>query len=139
MGLVLDTSVIIGAERMKLDLSQLLLEQPVTETVMISVVTASELLHGCERASNRGVRKRRVAFVEAIMEKLPIVDFRLGEARRHAELWARLESKGIRIGAYDMIIAATCLSINARLATLNRTEFSRVDGLNLIEMDAYLI
>ncbi len=139
MGLVLDTSIIIGAERKKLDLLRLLQEQPVTETVMISVVTASELLHGCERASDKTIRKKRAAFVEAILEQIPIIEFKLEEARRHAELWAKLESRGIRIGAYDMIIAATCLSANAKLATLNRAEFSRVDGLNLMKTDPYLL
>ncbi len=139
MGLVLDTSVIIGAEKKKIDLRHLLIEQPITETVVISVITASELLLGCERASNKSIREKRVAFVEAILDQLPIVDFKIGEARRHAELWANLEGKGIRIGAYDMIIAATCLNIKARLATLNHSEFSRVDGLDLIEMDTYLL
>ena len=115
------------------------MEWPLTEKVMISAVTTSELLHGCERASSKRVRKRRVTFVEGILAQLPIVDFRLGEARRYAELWADLESKGIRIGAYDMMIAATCLSINARLATLNREEFSRVDGLDLLDIEAFLL
>ncbi|MGR3317149.1 MAG: PIN domain-containing protein [Candidatus Anammoxibacter sp.] len=81
MGLVLDSTILISAERKKLDLSRLLLDQSVTETVLISVVTASELLHGCERAKNEKTRKKRIEFVEGILNYLPIVDFGLSEAR----------------------------------------------------------
>ena len=80
MGLVLDSSILISAEKKKLELSRLLMEQSVTETVVISVITASELLHGCERAANARIRKKRIAFVKGILDYLPIVDFRLGEA-----------------------------------------------------------
>lgn len=137
MGIVLDSTVLIGAERKRLDLSKLLLDQPVTETIMISVVTASELLHGCERAATDAIRKRRTAFVESMLQRLPVVDFRLGEARKHAELWARLETAGTPIGAHDMMIAATCLNVGARLATLNVREFARVKELVLMDVQGY--
>ncbi|MGR3219121.1 MAG: PIN domain-containing protein [Candidatus Anammoxibacter sp.] len=139
MGLVLDSAVLISAERKKLDLPKLLMDQSATETVLISVITASELLHGCERAKDERIRKKRIEFVEGLLNHLPIVDFGPGEARKHAELWAILEEKGIWIGAHDMMIAATCLSIRANLATLNEREFSRVEGLKLVNIKDYLL
>ena len=42
--------------------------------------------------------------------------------------------KGLIIGAHDLQIAATALSLGYSLATLNRDEFSRVPGLELVEI-----
>jgi len=67
----------------------------------------------------------------------PTLPFDLPSARRHAELWANLESSGERIGAHDMMIAATCLRFGHRLGTLNEGEFTRVDGLELADARPY--
>jgi tRNA(fMet)-specific endonuclease VapC len=53
-----------------------------------------------------------------------------------ATLRARLESEGCPIGAYDTLIAATALRHGAALVTRNVAEFSRVQGLELIDWHA---
>jgi predicted nucleic acid-binding protein len=52
MGALIDSSVLIDAERGKLDLARLAAQHG-RETFSISALTASELLHGVYRASTR--------------------------------------------------------------------------------------
>ncbi len=137
MGVVLDTSVLVGAERRALRLD-LLLESLGETPVAVAAITASELLHGCHRAGDAGVRARRAAFVDAVLEAIPVLPFGLAEARRHAELWAELARTGGMIGPHDMLIAATALALGHALATTNQREFGRVPGLRLIEIGRFL-
>ncbi len=132
--MIIDTSVLIAAERGSIDLAKML--EPIgEEPVAIASITASELLHGCYRASNAGLRARRFAFVDGLLEVIPVAPFRLQEARRHAELWAELARHGRKIGPHDMLIAATALARGESLATLNHQEFKRVPGLRLLKMN----
>ncbi len=137
MGLILDTSVLIAAERGSLDLPTFL-EAHSDEPVAMAAITASELLHGYHRAREAGTRARRAAFVEALLDLIPILPFGVREARQHAELWAASMRKGSVIGPRDLIIAATALARGDALATLNRKEFKRVSGLQLAHLEPYL-
>ena len=128
MGVVLDTSIIVAAERSAGDFARFL-ESLGDEPVAIAAITASELLHGCLRARDAAVRARRGAFVDALLDTIPVLPFGLPEARRHAELWAELVKRGTVIGPHDLLVAATALAHGHALATLNRREFSRVPGL----------
>jgi tRNA(fMet)-specific endonuclease VapC len=62
-----------------------------------------------------------------------VLAFGLPEARRHAELWAELMTRGTMIGPHDLLVGATALAHGHALATLNRREFARVPGLVLRE------
>lgn len=131
MAVVLDTSILIGAEREAIELEPFL-RRLGEEPVAIAAITASELLHGALRSRSPGVRARRAAFVEALLDTIPVFTFGLPEARRHAELWVELMGSGEMIGPHDLLIAATALARGAGLATLNQTEFRRVPGLRLV-------
>jgi len=137
MGVMLDTSLLVEAERGGVRFTAWL-ETLADEAVGIAAITAAELLHGCHRASDPGVRARRAAFVEALLDALPVLPFGLPEARRHAELWAVLAREGTLIGPHDLIIGATALAQGWSLATLNRREFSRVNGLRLVALESFL-
>jgi tRNA(fMet)-specific endonuclease VapC len=134
MGVMLDSSVLIAAERGKLQLPSLL-DSLGAQPVGISAVTAAELLHGCYRGKDAGIRARRFAFVEALLELIPIRPFGLVEARRHAEVWAELAKRGMLIGAHDMQIGATALARGDALATLNTQDFARIPGLRLVALE----
>ena len=56
-------------------------------------------------------------------------------AKVQAEAWSQLKKKGILIGPYDLIIAATCLYHQYSLLTFNIKEFSRVPNLKLVSLD----
>ena len=130
MGVILDTSVLIAAERGDLELQETLASVP-GEMVLISAITVSELLHGVERAKPVHVKQRRRLLVEKTVAAFAIAEFGLAEARIHARLWAHLSMMGQRIGYHDMMIAATALRWGFSLATFNEQEFRRVPGLAL--------
>jgi tRNA(fMet)-specific endonuclease VapC len=50
---------------------------------------------------------------------------------RSGIVWADLEGRGERIGAYDVLIAGIALAQGHVLATHNVREFGRVEGLQI--------
>ena len=138
MGIICDTSLLIAAEKKRFDLASFFLAHP-DEEFWVATVTASELLHGVERATDAKRRTERKNFVEGVLKQLAVEPFQLDEARQHARLWALLESKGTMIGRHDLLIAATALSLGHTLATLNQNEFRRVPGLKLVEVNTFVI
>jgi predicted nucleic acid-binding protein len=136
VGVILDSSVLIGAERGSLRIEQLLLSLG-GEPVAMAAITAAEMLHGCHRAVAAAVRARRWAFVEGLLSAITILPFGIAEARRHAELWAGLAQLGGLIGPHDMLVGATALAQGYSLATLNQREFSRIPGLRLVSTERF--
>jgi tRNA(fMet)-specific endonuclease VapC len=136
MGLILDTSVLIAAEKQQFDLRRLF-EARADEPFFIAAITAAELLHGVERAQPLARKKARSHYVEAVLSGIEAIDFDLSVARRHAVLWAVLEKAGKVIGAHDLLIAATALHHGYAVATLNLAEFRQVAGLRVIDPASY--
>jgi predicted nucleic acid-binding protein len=128
MAVLIDTSVLIHAERRAHSLDEAIGEQDRA----ISVITASEMLHGVHRAGSSAVRTRRAAFVEHLLSSIEPVPITTAVARAHAEIWAELESDGNLIGAHDLWIAATALSQGMDVATTNVRDFERVPGLTVV-------
>lgn len=132
MGILIDSSVLIGYERDALDPHRILSDQAdEEEPLFISTITVSELLHGVHRARDAVRRVRRSVFVEGIIDRFPLLDVDLPTARVHAEIWADLAASGRLIGAHDLWLAAACVAHGLRLATLNVREFERVPALEV--------
>ena len=136
MGLILDSSVLIAAERQQFDLARFFAENA-DEPFFLASITVSELLHGVERAPAGHRRNQRARFVEAILAEVEVIDFDGAVARRHAAAWAALERAGRMIGAHDLLIAATALYHDCALVTLNTAEFRQVNGLALAPTSGY--
>ena len=128
MGILIDASILIEHERGRVNLEQHLAGRE-QEEFFLSVVTASELLHGVLRAADPNVRARRSAFVEAVLERFPLLPVDLAIARAHAQLWAGLMAEGRVIGPHDLWLAATCLAHGLAMVTANIREFAQVPGL----------
>jgi tRNA(fMet)-specific endonuclease VapC len=129
VGTLIDTSAIIAAER-----GGALPVVELDEEVGISSITASELLLGTHKGSPQE-RARRTAYVEEVLERLPVLPFGLVEARVHAAVTATMQAMGLTTATADMQIAATALARNWSLATLNRRDFERVPGLRVVGPD----
>ena len=130
MATLIDSSVLISAERGKFDLDASLAAWA-NEPVAIAAITASELLNGVHRAHAAARRARRESWVEAVLARLPVLPFDLTVARYHAALWAALAEKGALIGAHDLLIAATALAHGHSVATRDQRSFHRVPGLTV--------
>ncbi len=130
MGVLIDASFLIDYERGCVRLEPYLAGRE-DEEFFLSVVTASELLHGVHRAGDPNVRARRSAFVEAVLDRFPLLPVDLATARAHAQLWAALTAEGRIIGPHDLWLAATCLAHGLTMVTANVREFARVPGLDI--------
>ena len=130
MGLLIDSSLFIAAERGHLILEEAIAGQE-DEPVVLSAVTASELLHGVHRAADPTRRLQREQFVETILRRFPVVEFDLEAARIHARLWAQLAAGGKRVGAHDLLIAATAMALDFQVATADARDFPQIPNLRL--------
>lgn len=130
MGILIDTSIIIHWERGNREV-QSYAEKHKNEDFFLSVISASELLHGVHRAKNQAIRRKRSAYVEAILSAVPILPIDLPIARLHAEISASLANKGAGVGAHDLWIAATAISCGYLLVTNNIKDFKKISGLQV--------
>ena len=130
MGIIFDTSVLIAIERSSANIEGII-EGREDESFGISAITASELLHGVHRADSENRRLKREAYVEKIIETFPIYSFDLSAARIYARMWANLAKKGISIGAHDLIIASTAISLGFSVATSDMRDYRKIKGLKV--------
>lgn len=99
------------------------------DEVAISSVTLMELYYGVERSSDK---QRNLKSVEGFAARLTVVDYDMHAAMHTGDIRANLAKVGKPIGPYDAMIAGQARSRGFILVTNNEKEFSRVDGLRLI-------
>ena len=130
MGLLIDTNIFIACEKGTLDLDRMISEHG-DDSVFLSVISASELLHGVHRAAEESVRTRRLVFVETLLKGMELLEIDLAVSRIHAELWSALSERGQMIGPHDLWLAASALANDCTLVTRNVREFNRISGLKV--------
>jgi tRNA(fMet)-specific endonuclease VapC len=130
VGILIDTSVLIDAERGKIDLTPHLAARA-GQQVFLSVITVSELLYGAHRTQDPGQRNRRFAVAESVLTQFKVLQADVAVARLHAQLKADLALRGTPIGPHDLWLAATCLAHGLTMVTGNLREFRRVHGLSV--------
>ena len=94
--------------------------------VCISAITKSELLYGVEVSPRR--HQDEVA-LNAFLAYVEVLDFPDEAASHYAKIRADLKTRGTRIGANDLFIAAHARSLGLTLVTNNTQEFGRVQKL----------
>ena len=94
----------------------------------IPAIVVFELEYGLLKSVGRSRKS-----IRAVLEELEHIPFDTAAARESARVRAALESAGLSIGKLDLLIAGTALSRGATLATNNTREFSRVEGLRLLD------
>jgi len=134
MGVILDSSVLIEAERGHLDIDRFINDRE-PQPFGLSVITVAELLHGVHRADSEKRRVKRSAYVEKVIELFPIYPFGIDSARVYAQLWATLLRKGVQIGAHDLIIASTAIALGFSVATFDKRHFDKIEVLQLEVLD----
>lgn len=135
--MILDTSVIVAGERGSVNVEAMLASLG-DEPVAIAAITASELLHGAHRGADSGIRARRAAFAEAVLDLVPVLPFGVPEARRHAQVWAELLGAGAVIGPHALLVSATALARGYGVATMSEREFARVAGLRVVTVAPFV-
>lgn len=131
MGTLIDTSIVIAVERGRLDPASLRNEDD-DEEIAIAAITASELLHGVHRLKGAVSRARAERFVEDLLALVPVIPFDLDVARVHARLDAELSAAGVAVGDADLLIAATAVALDYRIATRDLRSFGRIKDLQVV-------
>ncbi|MGH8426768.1 MAG: type II toxin-antitoxin system VapC family toxin [Gammaproteobacteria bacterium] len=130
MGLVIDTNVFIAAEQQSFSLASLA-DYEHYGSAYIAAISVSELLAGVYLAKTPALRMRRAAFVEAVIARMPVLDFTEAVARAYAEIYARFLRPRNKPSSnvHDLQIAATALAHGFAVLTSNRDDFKKVPGL----------
>ena len=137
MGLILDSSVIIAAERGGETVAQILehIRRVLGEIELgLSVVTVAELIHGAYRAKTESDRQRRLAFVEELCRDVPVYPVTLEIAQLAGRIEAEQEVKGVRVAFEDLLIGVTALHLGWSVATLNVRHFELIPSLSLVHL-----
>jgi len=130
---LIDSSVFIAGERGQIELADLLASVG-GEPLALSAVTASELLYGLHRARTIGQRERRNDYVETILAQITVLAFDLTVARVHSAVSSELDRTGRQVGAHDLMIAATAMAYNYRVATRDLRSFPKIPGLETLRI-----
>jgi predicted nucleic acid-binding protein len=137
MGLILDSSLLVAAERQGKNARQMLaaIAREVGETeVAISVVTLIELAHGAARAETPERRAKRQQFTQELMTAFPIHSVTASVALRAGQIDGENQARGIRIPLSDLLIGVTALELGFSVATANVRHFRLVPGLSVVQL-----
>lgn len=129
MGAIVDSSILIAAERRQLDLNEKLKE--FDSDVLIASITAAELMHGLYRDNSPERYRRRKTWLDGIFGSMPILPFDLAVARVYARITAELRSRGQDPGLHDTMIGATAVAHGHMVITRNEKHFERIAGLEV--------
>lgn len=136
MGVILDTSVLIDAERKLLDVSEMLeaLRLPRGELVAISAVALMEFANGIALGSSEIRKVHRRQFLEDVRSQIPVRPFGADLAVQAGLLNGELRSSGITVGSLDLMIGVTALALGASVLTRNVRHFRMIPGLDVVEL-----
>ena len=137
MGLVLDSSVVIAAERRGDNVTQML-KQIVAATgdqrAVLSSVGLTELVHGIYRAQTAQARSRRDSFIRELLNDLEVYAYTKETALLAGKIDGEQQSRGIIIPFGDLLIGATALEVGYSMLTVNVRHFRLIPGLTVIQL-----
>jgi predicted nucleic acid-binding protein len=135
MGLILDASVLITAERNGDSIAKILdrifLLTGNQETA-ISSIALVEMAHGIFRANTPERRERRQVFIDELLADVPVYPFTRPIAMLAGRIDAEQQMKGIKIPFQDLLIGATALDLGYAVVTGNARHFKIIPCLTVI-------
>jgi predicted nucleic acid-binding protein len=137
MGLVLDSGVLIAAERDARPVSELLaiLEHEHGETeIVLSSITVIELEHGLHRARTAEQAAKRRAYLDTVYAAIPVEPFTREMAQLAAKIDADARQLGCTIPFADLLIGATALHFGYAVGTRNLRHFQMVPNLPVTQV-----
>lgn len=133
MGVVVDTSALVALERSGFDEGRL---DRAGEPAVIPAIVYAEMQVGVRLAGDAARAARRRARIEALVSRVPIVEFDRSIAERWADLFADLTLAGTMIPANDLQVAATGLHLDfaVLLGPKGEGHFTRVPSLRIVRL-----
>ncbi len=137
MGLVLDSGVLIAAEREAKPVSAVLamLEKEHGETeIVLSSITVIELEHGLHRANTAELARKRRDYLDAVFAAIPVESFTKEMGHSAAKLDAEAKQTGHVIPFPDLLIGVTALYLDYAVGTRNLRHFQMIPGLQVLKL-----
>ncbi|MBS1826869.1 MAG: PIN domain-containing protein [Acidobacteria bacterium] len=137
MGLMLDSTAVVAAERQGKNARQLL-EVVALETgdeeIAISVMSVLELAHGIARANTTERRERRQRFLDDLLTGVPVQPITIQIALRAGQIDGQKQERGFRIPLSDLLIGVSALELGYSVGTSNIRHFQLIPGLRVISI-----
>ena len=134
MGIVLDSSVLIAAERTGANprkvIEGIIASQGDVEAVL-SVITIAELAHGIVRANSAERRSMRQRFLDELLNEIPVELVTVPVALRAGKIDGSLQANGVRVALEDLLIGATALELGYSVVTHNVRHFRLIPELQI--------
>jgi predicted nucleic acid-binding protein len=138
MGLILDSSVVIAAER-RGDTPGKLVERTMliagNQEAALSSIGLTELIHGIYRAQSQEARQRRQSFVDELRAGLTVFPYTEETSLLAGRIDGEQTAKGNIIPFPDLLIGATALSLGFSVLTSNLRHFRRIPDLKVIPFE----
>ena len=137
MGLILDSSVLITAERNGHSVAQMLghvLSTAGNQEAAISSVALVELTHGIYRANTPERRERRQNFIDELLADVPVYPFTRQVALLAGRIDGEQQAKGVKIPFQDLLIGTTALDLLYAVVTGNPRHFQMIPNLTVIQL-----
>ena len=137
MGLILDSSVVIAAERRGETAAQLLrqiLAATGDQESAMSAVGLTELVHGIYRAQSPEARIRRESFIQELLQDVEVFPYTKETAMLAGKLDGEQQSRGVVIPFPDLLIGATALANGYSVLTINVRHFRSIPGLSVVQL-----
>jgi tRNA(fMet)-specific endonuclease VapC len=132
VGLILDSSVVIDAERQgwtAYEMVEAIRMQLSDPEISVSVVTVLELAHGLARSGTEARRAVRQKFLDDLLIGMPVHTVTVPVALRAGQIDGQLRAAGTRIALADLLIGTTALVLGHAVATSNVRHFEMISGL----------
>jgi predicted nucleic acid-binding protein len=136
MGLILDSSVLIGAERQGQNARQMLASVCASvgdADVALSVITLLELAHGAARGDTPERRAKRQQFIQELLRALPVHPVTVPVALRAGQIDGENQARGVRLALSDLLIGVTALELGYAVGTHNVRHFQQIPGLEVTQ------
>jgi predicted nucleic acid-binding protein len=135
MGSVLDSTIIISAERAKLSAEQLMERISGSirdQSVVLSAIGYTEILHGFYRDQDALRREKRAVFFSDFLRKIPIYPYTSDIAQLAGRIGGEQAALGLTIPSSDLMIGATALHLGYSILTGNVRHMALIPGLDVI-------
>lgn len=137
MGLILDSSAAVAAERQGMSARQMLqavVWESGDQETAVSVMTVLELAHGMARADTADRRNQRQRFLDELLIGVPIQPVTAMIALRAGQIDGYSRAKGICIPLSDLLIGVTALELGYGVLTANIRHFQMIPGLRVTKV-----
>jgi predicted nucleic acid-binding protein len=136
MGLILDSSVVITAERRGDNVTQMLKQIAAAtgdQRAVLSAIGLTELVHGIYRAQSATALNRRDSFIRELLNVVEVYPYTKETAMLAGRIDGEQQGRGITVPFSDLLIGATALEIGYSLLTVNARHFRLIPNLVVLQ------